>query len=94
MQGADFSHLALFSARIGDAWPIIASCSGRATMGAQPWPARSLACVSPAVKNTPNDGMRGGTVQSVMDAVTVHGTLMIVMTTRAKDANNFVKASH
>lgn len=32
--GRMFSHLVLFGAQIGDAWPIIASCSGRATMRA------------------------------------------------------------
>lgn len=73
--GADLSHLALFSARTGDAWPIIAPRSGRAAVGAQPWPARSLVRVSRAVKYRPDDGMRGGTVQSMMDAVIVHGTL-------------------
>lgn len=31
-----FSHLVLFSAQIGDAWAIIALCSGRVTMGAEP----------------------------------------------------------
>lgn len=62
-----FSHLVLFSGRIGDAWPIIASCSGRATTGAQPWPAHSLVCVSLAVKHTPNDGTRDGAARSVMD---------------------------
>lgn len=74
-----FSHLVLFSARIGDAWPIIALCSGRAAMGAQPWPVRSLVCVSLAVKCTPSDGMRGSTVQSMMDAVIAHGTLQYIL---------------
>lgn len=50
-----FSHLVLFSAQIGDAWAIIALCSGRVTMGAEPWPALSLICVSLAVKYTPNE---------------------------------------
>ena len=50
-----FSHLVLFSAQIGDAWAIIALCSGRVTMGAEPWPAQSLVCVSLAVKYTPNE---------------------------------------
>lgn len=52
---SSFSHLVLFWAQIGDAWLIIALCSGRVTMGSEPWPARSLVRVSQAVKYTPNE---------------------------------------
>lgn len=55
VQWCSFSHLVLFSAQIGDAWTIIALCSGRVTMGAEPWPARFVVCVSLAVKYTPNE---------------------------------------
>lgn len=67
VHGAYF--LTLFYSRVGfgDAWPIIALCSGRVTMGARPWPAHSLVCVSLAVKHTPNDGMRDSTAPSMMD---------------------------
>lgn len=37
-----FSHLALFSADIVDAWAIIALCSGRVTIGAEPQPAQDV----------------------------------------------------
>lgn len=45
-----FSHLVLFLAHIGDTWAIIALCSGRVTMAAEPRPARSLICVLLALK--------------------------------------------
>lgn len=52
LQWRSFSHLVLFSAKIGDAWATIALCSGRVTMGAEPWPVRAFVRVSPAVKYT------------------------------------------
>lgn len=61
--------------------------------GAQPWPARSLVCVSMAVKYTPND-MRGSTVQSMMDVqpLSMEGSgtfLRRIIKIQPKVANNW-----
>lgn len=89
--GCSFSHLVLFSAQIGDAWAIIALCSGRVTTGAEPWPAWSLVFVSLAVKYTPNGRHERQHSSGHDGCYHVHGSTfeMRFITAQPFDANNF-----